>query len=206
MKRVFLFSALLIAAGAYAQETVAPKTEIKPAAVPEVKPEAKPEAKPAAVPEVKPEAKPVVKPEVKPEAKLVAKPETKAEIKQHKHLEYVPPPPIDEMAWAMQFDKNHDGILDDNEKAALQEGWKVRIQKISEFHQWEREFREKGYKEEKEFMQRQEKEFQELKDRRKKEYLEACQRFGVPPPKEENRKEFRPEKVPAINKGDLKSK
>jgi predicted HicB family RNase H-like nuclease len=190
MKRVFLFSALLIAAGAYAQETVAPKTEIKP----------------AAVPEVKPEAKPVVKPEVKPEAKLVAKPETKAEIKQHKHLEYVPPPPIDEMAWAMQFDKNHDGILDDNEKAALQEGWKVRIQKISEFHQWEREFREKGYKEEKEFMQRQEKEFQELKDRRKKEYLEACQRFGVPPPKEENRKEFRPEKVPAINKGELKSK
>jgi hypothetical protein len=137
--------------------------------------------------------KPAAKPELKPESKV-------------KHGEYVPPAPMDDMAWAMQFDKNHDGVLDEAEKTALQDGWKLRQQKFTEFRQWEREFREKGYQEEKEFQLRQEKERKEFQEKRKKEYLDACQRFGVPPPKEENRKEWRPEKGPAINKGELKPK
>ena len=142
------------------------------------------------------------------------KPAVPAEAKV-KHNEYLPPPPMDDMAWAMQFDKNRDGTLDENEKAALAEGWKLRQQKFIEFRQWEREFREKGYKEEREFQIRQETERKEFMERRKKEYLEACQRFGVPPPKEEPRKEgFRKEgkeghpmeKGPAINKGEIKPK
>lgn len=121
-----------------------------------------------------------------------AKPQDKP---QDKHKEYIPAPPIHDINWALKYDKNQDGRIDEAELVELQAGWQERQRKFGEFKQWEREFRDRAEREERELKQRQEKETQEFREKRRQEYLQACERYGVPPPVFEDRRKDGQEKA-----------
>ena len=115
----------------------------------------------------------------------------------YKQKEYAQPAPIQDIDWALKFDQNHDGKLDDAEKAALEEAWKTRQQKQSEFKQWAQEFQERMSREEREMMQLHEKERQEFREKMRQEYIKAREQFGLPPPPAEEKPHgWNPEKKP----------